>query len=90
MGQVTVPLGYEVVERKLVPVPEESERVRTIMRRYIEVGRAPELLETLRAEGIVTKVQQRPSGPHKGGIPFRRGSLVYLLKNPVYCGMIVH
>jgi DNA invertase Pin-like site-specific DNA recombinase len=28
-----VPLGYEVIERKLVPVPEEAERVRTIMRR---------------------------------------------------------
>ena len=30
-----VPLGYEVVDRKLIPVPEEAERVRTIMRRYI-------------------------------------------------------
>ena len=26
-----VPLGYEVIERKLVSVPEEAERVRTIM-----------------------------------------------------------
>src|SRR4029078_4272035 len=30
-----VPLGYEVVERKLVPAPEEAERVRTIMQRYL-------------------------------------------------------
>ncbi|MBN8485591.1 MAG: recombinase family protein [Sphingomonadales bacterium] len=85
-----VPLGYEVVERKLVPVPEEAERVRTIMRRYLEVKRAPALLELLRAEGVLTKVQNRTSGPHRGGIPFRRGSLFYLLKNPVYCGKIVH
>ena len=85
-----VPLGYQVVERKLVPVPEEAERVRTIMRRYLEVRNVPRLIEILRAEGVVTKVQQRSSGPNRGGIPFARGSLFYLLKNPVYRGKIVH
>lgn len=86
----SVPLGYEVIERKLVPVPEEAERVRSIMRRYLEIRTAPALIEVLRAEGVVTKVQQRTSGPHRGGIPFARGSLFYLLKNPVYRGKIVH
>lgn len=85
-----VPLGYEVIDRKLVPVPEEAERVRTIMRRYLEVRTVPLLIEVLRNEGIITKVQNRTSGPHKGGIPFRRGSLFYLLKNPIYRGKIVH
>ena len=85
-----VPLGYQVIERKLVPVPEEAERVRTIMRRYLEIWNVPRLIEILRAEGIVTKVQQRVSGPHRGGIPFARGSLFHLLKNPVYRGKIVH
>ena len=85
-----VPLGYLVVERKLVPLPEEAERVRTIMRRYLEVRNVPRLIEILKAEGIVTKVQSRTSGPHRGGIPFARGSLFHLLKNPVYRGKIVH
>lgn len=85
-----VPLGYEVIERKLVPVPEEAERVRTIMRRYLEIRAAPALIEQLHAEGVVTKVQSRTSGPHRGGIPFRRGSLFHLLKNPIYRGKIVH
>ncbi|MFN5819875.1 MAG: recombinase family protein, partial [Novosphingobium sp.] len=85
-----VPLGYQVIERKLVPVPEEAERVRTIMRRYLAVRNVPRLIEILRAEGVVTKVQQRSSGPHRGGIPFARGSLFHLLKNPVYRGKIVH
>lgn len=85
-----VPLGYQVVERKLVPVPEEAERVRTIMRRYIASSSANEMIVELKAEGIVTKVQQRTSGPHRGGISFRRGSLFHLLKNPIYRGMIVH
>jgi len=85
-----VPLGYQVVVRKLVPVPEEAERVRTIMRRYLEIRSVPALIEVLRAEGVVTKIQQRTSGPHRGGIPFARGSLFHLLKNPIYRGKIVH
>lgn len=85
-----VPLGYEVIDRKLVPVPEEAERVRRIMLRYIASRSANELIARLEAEGIHTKVQRRTSGPHSGGIPFRRGSLFHLLKNPIYRGKIVH
>jgi DNA invertase Pin-like site-specific DNA recombinase len=85
-----VPLGYQVIERKLVPVPEEAERVREIMRRYIASASANQLIAELEAVGIGTKVQHRSSGPHKGGIPFRRGSLFHLLANPIYRGMIVH
>ncbi|OHT18225.1 recombinase family protein [Edaphosphingomonas haloaromaticamans] len=85
-----VPLGYQVVERKLVPMPGEAERVRAIMRRYLEIRSVPALIEILRAEGVVTKVQNRASGPHRGGIPFARGSLFHLLKNPIYRGKIVH
>jgi hypothetical protein len=54
------------------------------------VRSVPALIEILRADGVVTKIQQRTSGPHRGGIPFARGSLFYLLKNPVYRGKIVH
>ena len=85
-----VPLGYEVIERKLIPVPREAERVRQIMRRYIASSSANELIAELEAEGIRTKVQRRTSGPHRGGISFRRGSLFHLLKNRIYRGMIVH
>lgn len=85
-----VPLGYEVIDRKLVPVPAEAEQVLRIMRRYLEVRSVPALIEILRCEGIRTKVQQRTSGPHRGGIPFRRGSLFHLLKNPIYRGKIMH
>jgi site-specific DNA recombinase len=85
-----VPLGYEVIERKLVPVPAEAERVRTIMRRYVEIGSVPVLLDQMKSEGILTKVQVLSSTGHRGGIPFGRGSLFHLLKNPIYRGKIVH
>lgn len=85
-----VPLGYVVVERKLVAQPQEAERVRTIMQRYLQSKSAPDLLRQLQQEGVLTKVQHRTSGPNRGGIPFQRGSLFHLLKNPIYRGKIVH
>jgi hypothetical protein len=85
-----VPLGYEVRERKLVVNPVEAAAVRDIMQRYLKTASANVLIEELEQAGIRTKVQHRVSGPHRGGIPFRRGSLYHLLKNPVYRGFIVH
>jgi len=85
-----VPLGYEVRERKLHAVEIEAAKVRDIMQRYLRTASAGTLIEELERAGIRTKVQHRVSGPHRGGIPFRRGSLYHLLKNPIYRGFIVH
>jgi site-specific DNA recombinase len=85
-----VPLGYEVKDRKLVPNETEAEVVRTIMRRYLAVASVRELIAVLAAEGVRTKLQVNASGPHRGGIPFARGSLIHLLKNRIYIGNIVH
>jgi site-specific DNA recombinase len=85
-----VPLGYEVRDRKLVINLVEAAAVRDIMQRYLTTASANVLIEELEQAGIRTKVQHRVSGPHRGGIPFRRGSLYHLLKNPVYRGFIVH
>jgi site-specific DNA recombinase len=85
-----VPLGYEVRDRKLVVNDAEAEQVRHIMRRYLEVGNVPALTEDLDREGYRTKVQQRSSGPHKGGCIYRRGTLYHLLSNRIYRGLIVH
>ena len=85
-----VPLGYKVHERKLVVNETEAETVRHIFRRYLELSSVRKLIEVLEQEGIRTKVQIRTSGPHKGGIPFARGSLYHLLKNRTYRGEIIH
>jgi len=85
-----VPLGYDVGDRKLLVNEEEAETVRHIMRRYIELGSVRMLIDELARNGRVTKVQQRASGPHKGGVAFGRGTLFHLLKNRIYRGQIVH
>ena len=85
-----VPLGYEVRDRKLVVHEAEAETVRYLFTRYLEVGSVRELIEVLDRDGVRTKIQIRASGPHRGGIPFARGSLFYLLKNRTYLGEIIH
>ena len=85
-----VPLGYAVENRRLIIVPEEAGLVRQIMQRYLTVPSVKALADDLNAEGYRTKIQQRTSGPHKGGCLFRRGTLYHLLANPIYRGKIVH
>jgi site-specific DNA recombinase len=86
----TVPLGYNVDNRRLVVNEPEARLVRHIMQRYLEVGTVVELAEELNRQGYTTKVQIRASGPHRGGCIFRRGTLYHLLANQIYLGKIVH
>jgi DNA invertase Pin-like site-specific DNA recombinase len=85
-----VPLGYDVVERKLVVNEVEADLVRHIMRRYLALGSVQELVAELQADGRTTKVQIRNSRANRGGCPFQRGTLYHLLSNHIYRGKIVH
>lgn len=85
-----VPLGYDVQDRKLVVNQAEADTVRHIYALYLELGSVRELVAALRANGALTKVQLRTSGPHRGGIPFARGGVLHLLKNRTYLGEIIH
>jgi hypothetical protein len=58
-----------------------TERVRTIFRRYLELGSIGALLSDLRDRGVVSKMRTRSDGRTVGGIPFTRGALAYLLHN---------
>lgn len=85
-----VPLGYDVIERKLVVNEREAEQVRHIMQLYLTANSVPELVQILARNGSLTKVQQRKDGGTKGGIHFKRGNLYHLLSNRIYRGMTVH
>jgi hypothetical protein len=52
-----VPLGYATKDRKIVVVEEEAKRVRTIFRRYLDLGSLNRLMADLRERGIVTKLR---------------------------------
>jgi site-specific DNA recombinase len=68
----------------------EAEQVRTIFRRYLELESLTALMRDLAARGIVTKKRPLSSGAVRGGIPFSKGPLAYLLRNRMYLGEVTH
>jgi site-specific DNA recombinase len=83
-----LPLGYEMKDGKIAVVEEEAERVRFIFRRYLELGSVNELVRDLGERNIKTKFKELSTGTTRGGIPFGRGALYYLLSNHFYIGEV--
>ena len=84
----TLPFGYKMKDGKIAVVEEEAELVRLIFRRYLELGSVNELLRDLRERNIRTKTRLLSTGATRGGIPFGRGALYYLLSNHFYIGEV--
>ena len=84
------PLGYGVVERKLIVNEPEAERVRHIFRRYAALGSVRLLSHELDSYGIVSKARRKANGEPYGARPFARGALYLMLQNRIYRGEIVH
>src|SRR6266566_4759517 len=85
-----VPIGYDVIDRRLQVNQTEAETVREIFRRYLELGSVRLLMEDLNRRGIRSKVRVANNGKQSGGNPFFRGALYVLLSNPIYIGEIRH
>src|ERR1700689_2904622 len=83
-----LPIGYAMKEGKIAIVEEEAELVRSIFRRYLELGSVNELLRDLRERNIRTKTRQLSTGATRGGIPFGRGALYWVLSNHFYIGEV--
>src|SRR5438067_1245547 len=77
----TVPLGYDVKDRKLVINDEEADRVRLIFRQYLAVGCVTKLRADLEQRGVRSKQRVLTSGAVQGGCSFGRGALYHVLQN---------
>ena len=84
------PLGYDVVERKLVVNEGEAELVRLIFSRFLRVGSATKLAHELRRAGHRTKSWTTQDGNHRPGKPIDKGAIYKILGNRVYLGEAVH
>src|SRR5258707_371869 len=73
---------------KIAVVEDEAERVRLIFHRYLELGGVNALVRDLRERDIRTKSRLLATGVTRGGVPFGRGSLFYLLRNRFYVGEV--
>ena len=85
-----VPLGYDAVDRKLVPNTTEAATVRWLFETYVELGSVRELKKAADERGIVSKRRERSKSGQSGGNPLSRGLLYRILSNPIYMGCIRH
>ncbi len=83
-------LGYEVVDKKLIPLPEEAERVRQIFELYLKMGALLPTVQELNRRGWIGKRYVTATGRTIGGKPFNKVSVYNLLSNVAYVGQIKH
>ena len=83
-----LPLGYQMKDGKIAVVENEAEQVRLIFRRYLELSGVNALVRDLKERNIRTKAKLLANGATRGGIPFERGTLFYLLRNRFYIGEV--
>jgi DNA invertase Pin-like site-specific DNA recombinase len=83
-----LPIGYEMKDGKIAVVEEEAAQVRLIYRRYLELGGVRALERDLRERNFRSKTRLLTTGATRGGIPFGRGALFYLLSNHFYVGEV--
>ncbi|MEL7218130.1 MAG: recombinase family protein, partial [Pseudomonadota bacterium] len=88
-----MPLGYDRPKEgthTLIVNEAEAATVRHIFNRYLELKSVHALERELKEDGILSKSWTTLKGKPVGGLPFSRGALFHLLRNPVYLGMIRH
>jgi len=86
----TPPLGYDVVNKKLVINPEEAKLVREIFARFIREGSTTLLAQKLNAEGKTTKSWTTKDGKVRAGGPWDKCHLYRMTHNRLYIGEIEH
>jgi len=81
-----VPLGYDVVDKKLVVNAREAEQVREIFAAYLAQESLGSTLAELDRRGLRGKSWTTRDGVARRGKRFAKSTLAHLLTNPTYVG----
>ena len=83
-------LGYDVINKKLIPNEAEATTVRTLFEKYLELQSVNALTEYAAAHNIFAKQWTTAKGIIKGGRPIAKMSMHRLLRDRIYIGQIVN
>ncbi|WP_424244252.1 DNA invertase Pin-like site-specific DNA recombinase [Elusimicrobium posterum] len=86
----TPPLGYDLVDKKLIPNSKEVDMVNKIFNKYLELKSVLKLRDWTIAQGYKAKEWKTKKGHMKGGKHFLVATLHEFLKKQLYVGMIEH
>ena len=89
MGGVP-PLGYDVIDKKLVPNAVETTNVQKLFEKYLELQSVNALTEYAAAHKIYAKRWTTAKGIIKGGRPIAKMSMHRILRDKIYIGQIVN
>ncbi len=84
------PLGYDLVDSRLVVNTQEAERVRAIFALYLKTGSLSRAVSELDRRGWRNKAWVTRRAKGRGGGPFRKSTLHRLLANVTYLGKVRH
>ena len=85
------PLGYDVVDRKLIINPVEAEQVKYIFETYVLLGGSVSLvLKKLNDEGYKTKSYTSRTGQRRGGYKYGTATVKTILRNRLYIAEVHH
>jgi DNA invertase Pin-like site-specific DNA recombinase len=82
------PLGYDIVEKKLIPNKVESKQVQHIFKQYLELGNVTDLVVELNRQGLRNKKRVNKKGQLIGGAEFKRSAVYLMLQNNIYRGKV--
>jgi len=82
------PLGYDVVNQRLIINKKEAEGVRLIYETFLATRSPTAAVSRLRDVGFRRKVWKARTGNVYGGGPILLSSIYHILRNPIYAGKI--
>ncbi len=84
----SVPLGYEVENKKLVVNPEEAKVVRYIFEEYVRCRSEIQVCENVNKKGYRRKPRKMRSTDEVVSLPFTHAAISGMLNNHIYIGKI--
>ena len=86
----SVPLGYEVVDKKLVVKPDEAATVRLLFDIYLERRSVIATAHELNARGLTVKRHEALDGKVRGGGKWHKNAVLTILRSPPFAGYMPH
>ncbi len=81
-----VPLGYDLIDKKLVINSTEANLVHKIFQLYLEQPSTLKVAEKLNLSGYKIKVRKTKNGKLRGGGRYTKTAIAQILRNPIYIG----
>lgn len=86
----TVPIGYDVQNKKLIINQQEADMVRLIFDKYCQCKSEREVCQFINKAGYRAKERKYRTSDEVKSRLFTHAKISYLLRNPLYKGKVVH